>query len=319
MDGVELSRIPGMYFRYQFFVEIEIPTRNNLAAAGLVQCHHLCQDKSDFVFLGSKIRMVLHASNIWRKLPIHLTDCNVYLFIAPVKVAQFLDTPQFAFAEQPYFWSLDPSGSLKLNEETQKLLGLPSFDTLVVGERWDPIGLSAVRKYMELKKLDPLEYSRAQNYPIFKLSGHICDDDDLEIIDAASEGISSDTLDDKDAWELISKETQADSLHATDDEETIFLPWSQHCPERHPHTYSCSFGLNYTRPKLRELRHSRSCSSLIVNGTIHEPLGDRIHNALYASSQPRQYNIEQNVWQSIEYKNLIPHEHIDYCLNLIDY
>ncbi|KAE9393416.1 hypothetical protein BT96DRAFT_943910 [Gymnopus androsaceus JB14] len=209
----ELSRIQDLLSWYQFYADIETPAEDNLAAAGLVQCHHLFRNKSDFVFLGSKIRMVLRASNIWLKPLNYLTNCNVYLFIASVKVAQLLDAPHFSFAEQAYFWSLDPTGSLKINKETQKLLGLPLFDTLVVGERWDPIGLSAVHEYMELKKLDPLEYSRAQNYPIFKLSGHVCDYDEFEIIDVASEGISSDPLDDNDAWELISQETQTDSLH----------------------------------------------------------------------------------------------------------
>ncbi|KAF9058947.1 hypothetical protein BDP27DRAFT_1239741, partial [Rhodocollybia butyracea] len=106
----------------------------------------------------------------------------IYLFIAPVREFNISSIPHFCLGDPPYFWSMDPLGSIPMNQETQALLGtLPPLYTSVHGDSWDNLQYLAASEYIRYRGFDPTEskYAQSQGYPIFEVPG----DEGFEILD----------------------------------------------------------------------------------------------------------------------------------------
>ncbi|KAF9063410.1 hypothetical protein BDP27DRAFT_237959 [Rhodocollybia butyracea] len=135
----------------------------------------------------------------------------IYLFIAPVREFSISSIPYFSFNDPPYFWSMDPLGSVPMNQETQTLLGLGPLEMCVYGDEWDRSQYLAVSEYIRYCGFNPseLEYAKAQGYPIFEVP----DDKEFEIVDL--EQCRKDCKIDEstgDNWEFVSRNVSQHSV-----------------------------------------------------------------------------------------------------------
>jgi hypothetical protein len=85
---------------------------------------------------------------------------------------------EFIYPACPAYWSLDPSGAQRLDEEEATGLGFPSF-TLRMSiwtTSWDDLVYAGVRKFHQAKGFDPYSQDVAQEfgYPLFEVCGKTC-------------------------------------------------------------------------------------------------------------------------------------------------
>ncbi|KAE9405787.1 hypothetical protein BT96DRAFT_305119 [Gymnopus androsaceus JB14] len=256
----------------------------------------------------------------WPRIP--------YLFIAPVKIMEIRSIPYFSFHNEPYFWSFDLNGIQKISPTTQMLLGLPSLEPMVHGLHWSASEHKAVLQYLQNKGFSSgLKYSRKQGYPLFKApkSNVQVESEEFEIIDAESD--VADNADVEDDWGFISDNL---SCHSSDDSEIS--------DDNQPrHSFDDSDCTRNHKPFNQPLRRTRSLSSFNPNGDIHEPIENRvlesirqfwcqdcdnsitIHPAVQKPCMHREHHIHQAIQQAIQEHGYIPWEHMDFCLDLINY
>ncbi|KAJ3732322.1 hypothetical protein DFJ43DRAFT_322334 [Lentinula guzmanii] len=155
-------------------LEAHIPS-SDLEAAWLSQAGHILQDQTsdEYVFVGSKFKMILQARIPGSSsIPNPHSTCS-YLFIAPVKVSGS-SHPRFSFDKTPYFWSTDPSGAHRMSQQTQGFLGLPSFEIgIYEGRQWSDIEHRAISRNLKYKGFNPLglDYARTRGYVSFEVMG----------------------------------------------------------------------------------------------------------------------------------------------------
>ncbi|KAE9404306.1 hypothetical protein BT96DRAFT_917053 [Gymnopus androsaceus JB14] len=338
-------------------VDMEIQTQmsaHDLQVAWVVQAAHILENiDQKYTLFSSRINMSLRSTQqvlskhpLWIRLP--------FLFIAPVKITEIESIPYFSFHNEPYFWSFDLNGIQKISHTTQMLLGLPSFVPGVFGGmHWSTSEHTAVSQYLRSKGFSSgLKYSCKQGYPLFKVpkSNVQVESEEFEIIEAVSDVTdNADVLVEED-WAFISDNQ---SCHSSDDFEQHFSMIG--CTQNHKlfnkklrRTRSLSsFNLNRDIHDLIEnsdcsqnhklvnqkLRRTRSLSSFNPSGGIYEPIENRLLNLhsifwcqycfdsrwVHPAVRKPCTHREHHIRLAMEMNGCIPWEHMDFCLDLIDY
>ncbi|KAF9023524.1 hypothetical protein BDP27DRAFT_1352690 [Rhodocollybia butyracea] len=294
-----------------------------------------------YVVIGSRIQISLTFNDWCIKYKDTNLSYNVYLFIAPAREFNISSMPHFSLHDPPYFWSMDPLRAIPMSQETQKLLGtFPSFQPYIHGDNWDDLQYLAVSKYIRYCGFDPSEskYAQAQGYPIFE----VLDDEGFEIVDL--KGFSQeDSLDDEvldDNWEFVSRQTPQVPIDGQDNGCTTnialeqskagmnyqtFLELHHDYQRRGTHNYStdCETLGKSLQMKAR-LRRTQSLTLFSSDGSVDLPITERIRNAIRAKRRSLGNKMDADdhtildslIWGS-PYR--IPHQYIDYCLDLINY
>ncbi|KAJ7211438.1 hypothetical protein C8J57DRAFT_1399907 [Mycena rebaudengoi] len=99
-----------------------------------------------------------------------------YLFLCPLQDLQGNSLLEFIYPACPAYWSLDPSGAQRLDEEEATGLGFPSF-TLRMSiwtTSWDDLVYAGVRKFHQAKGFDPYSQDVAREFgcPLFEVCAH---------------------------------------------------------------------------------------------------------------------------------------------------
>ncbi|KAK6977409.1 hypothetical protein R3P38DRAFT_3473631 [Favolaschia claudopus] len=138
------------------------------------------------------------ANHIFDHLDVLLSDCERYVLVADIRVTikirwrrnrcntspegyLFLCPPQYCLAgpaavkipERPWYWSLDPYGAEKLNEEKATELGFPTIqpDITIRATKWDKFAYNGLIQFHEGKGFDPYSQDVAIELkePLFEL------------------------------------------------------------------------------------------------------------------------------------------------------
>ncbi|KAJ7211453.1 hypothetical protein C8J57DRAFT_1200313, partial [Mycena rebaudengoi] len=112
-----------------------------------------------------------------------------YLFLCPLRDLQGSSPSEFIYPICPAYWSLDPSGALRLGQEEAERLGFPSFTVhMFVGtDSWDDLVYAGIREYHQAKGFDPYsqDVARKLGYPLFEVGVHKTEVSDDELPNGA--------------------------------------------------------------------------------------------------------------------------------------
>ncbi|KAJ7231510.1 hypothetical protein C8J57DRAFT_1533586 [Mycena rebaudengoi] len=96
-----------------------------------------------------------------------------YSFLCPSQDLQGSSPSEFRYPACPAYWSLDPSGSQRLDSEEAHRLGFPSFtmDMFVLTRLWDDFVYTGIREFHQAKGFDPYSQDvvRELGYPLFEV------------------------------------------------------------------------------------------------------------------------------------------------------
>ncbi|KAJ7369177.1 hypothetical protein DFH08DRAFT_763238 [Mycena albidolilacea] len=96
-----------------------------------------------------------------------------YLFVSPAEEFR-LGADSFQWPYRSAYWSLDPSGTFPLSTEDANMLGFPiiHIETRIHGDSWDDRVYDALRRFQQVKGLNPESQETAINlgHPLYKLA-----------------------------------------------------------------------------------------------------------------------------------------------------
>ncbi|KAF7353106.1 hypothetical protein MSAN_01497900 [Mycena sanguinolenta] len=99
-----------------------------------------------------------------------------YLFVCPAQHFRAGIAPHahlYQWPACPAYWSLDPSGAVRLTTEDAGILGFPAIhtETVIGGDSWDGSVYQGLLRFHESKRFDPnsREVARQFGYPLFEV------------------------------------------------------------------------------------------------------------------------------------------------------
>ncbi|KAK7046209.1 hypothetical protein R3P38DRAFT_3420761 [Favolaschia claudopus] len=169
----EVTQGDGFCFRYSFS-NSRNPS-NSTSMAWMRQANHIFHRLDVLPSDGDRYFVVEHF-HVTTKLRWRRKRCNIppegYLFMCPPQY--FLAGPATVkIPERPWYWSLDPNGAEKLNEEKATELGFPIIqpDITIRVKRWREFAYNGLSQFHEAKGFDPYsqEVAVKLNEPLFEL------------------------------------------------------------------------------------------------------------------------------------------------------
>ncbi|KAJ6462928.1 hypothetical protein C8R45DRAFT_1220424 [Mycena sanguinolenta] len=117
-----------------------------------------------------------------------------FLFLGPQE--DFRTGPSsFCCPAHPAYWSLDPSGVDRLNQDDATLLGFPvfKFTAKAYGRSWDASVYEGLRQFHKAKGFDPYnqDVARHLGYPLFQVSSQV--DAPFPYVDSDNEDFDADS------------------------------------------------------------------------------------------------------------------------------
>ncbi|KAF7327000.1 hypothetical protein MSAN_02491700 [Mycena sanguinolenta] len=125
-------------------------------------------DLEDYVFLTEFTFSLQYLRD-----PSNTQTPDGYLFVCPPEDLR-MGHHSLKWPDCPAFWSLDPSGAVRLGSEDAKALGFPliHIETVFYGNSWDESVCEGLRRFYAGKGFNPnsQDLARGLGYPLLELS-----------------------------------------------------------------------------------------------------------------------------------------------------